>query len=163
MEKPFLSFVLQIDAAMVRTISADMLERAATTFHGPVPRDTVDAYVSPLDQDLLGAALRFVRSIVNGSDRRVLAPIHLQEIVYRVLQSELCARLIDGAAEESGKNPLVVHHGVQAALRRDPAGPTPRRSAARCRCGSTAPPLRSERSPNDQPVRVGVRWLTSPA
>nr|WP_211176867.1 AraC family transcriptional regulator [Pseudonocardia acidicola] len=105
-EKPYLSFVLQIDPAMVRRICADMMERAATTFHRPVPRATPDAYVSPLDQDLLGAALRFVRSVVNGSDRRVLAPIYLQEIVYRILQSEQCDRLVDAAAEESGKNPV---------------------------------------------------------
>jgi AraC-like DNA-binding protein len=111
-EKPYLSFVLQVDPAMVRRISADMRERVATTFHRPPVDDTRNVYVSPLDLDLLGAALRFVKAVVHGPDRRVLAPIYLQEIVYRVLQSEQCERLVDAAAEESALNPVadVIHY-----------------------------------------------------
>jgi AraC-like DNA-binding protein len=111
-EKPFLSFVLQVDPAMVRRICADMLERSATTFHKRPAEDLRDAYVAPLDLDLLGAALRFVKAVVQGPDRRVLAPIYLQEIVYRVLQSEKCDQLVDAAAEESGRNPVsdVIHY-----------------------------------------------------
>ncbi|WP_300007057.1 AraC family transcriptional regulator [Pseudonocardia sp.] len=105
-ELPFLSFVLQIDPAMVRRVCADMLERTATTFHRPVAHASGDAYVSPLDLDLVGAALRFVKAVGRGTDRRVLAPIYLQEIVYRLLQSEQCDRLVRAAAEESGKNPV---------------------------------------------------------
>jgi AraC-like DNA-binding protein len=105
-EKPYLAFVLQVDPSMVRQISADMLERTATTFHRPLPEDDRNAYVSPLDLDLVGAALRFVKAVANGSDRRVLAPIYLQEIVYRVLQSEQCERLIDAAGLESARNPV---------------------------------------------------------
>jgi AraC-like DNA-binding protein len=110
-EKPYLSFVLQVDPSLVRRINADMIERAATTFHRP-PVDGRDAYVSPLDLDLLGAALRFVKSVAQAPDRRVLAPIYLQEIVYRVLQSEQCDRLIDAAAQESARNPVsdVIHY-----------------------------------------------------
>lgn len=111
-EKPYLSFVLQIDPALVRRIGADMAERSATTFHGPPAEDRRDVYVAPLDLDLLGAALRFLKSIANGPDRRVLAPIYLQEIVYRVLQSELCGRLIEAAEAESTRNPVadVIHY-----------------------------------------------------
>lgn len=105
-EKPFLSMVLQIDPAVVRRISADMLDRSTTVFRGTVPERTGPAYVSPLDQNLLGAALRFVKSVARGSDRRVLAPIYLQEVVYRVLQDEQCERLIDAAAAESNRNPV---------------------------------------------------------
>jgi AraC-like DNA-binding protein len=96
----------------VRRIKADMIERAATTFHRPLPGDDRDAYVSPLDLDLLGAALRFVKSVAQAPDRRVLAPIYLQEIVYRVLQSEQCDRLVDAAAQESARNPVadVIHY-----------------------------------------------------
>ncbi|MDT7710832.1 MAG: hypothetical protein QOG20_6439 [Pseudonocardiales bacterium] len=111
-EKPYLSFVLQVDPSLVRRINADMIERAATTFHRPLPVDGRDAYVSPLDLDLLGAALRFVKSVAQAPDRRVLAPIYLQEIVYRVLQSEQCDRLVDAAAQESARNPVsdVIHY-----------------------------------------------------
>lgn len=105
-EKPFLSFVLQVDPSMVRRISGDMLERAATTFHRPLPEDQRDAYVSPLDLDLLGAALRFIKAVAHGPDRRVLAPIYLQEMVYRVLQSQQCDRLVEAAAQDSARNPV---------------------------------------------------------
>jgi hypothetical protein len=58
--RPFLSFVLQIDPALVRQVSSDMLERRTTAFRSrnaeaqPVER----ACVSALDQDLLGVVLR---------------------------------------------------------------------------------------------------------
>lgn len=105
-EKPFLSFVLQIDPAIVRRISADMLERGMTTFRRSLPPTARPAYISPLDQDLLGASLRFLKAVDDGSDRRVLAPLYLQEVVYRILQSEQCVRLIDAAAAESTQNPV---------------------------------------------------------
>jgi AraC-like DNA-binding protein len=105
-EKPFLSMVLQIDPAIVRRISTDMLDRSTTVFRAPVPASEPAARVSPLDQNMLGAVLRFVRSVARGSDRRVLAPIYLQEVVYRVLQAEQCDRLIAAAAAESERNPV---------------------------------------------------------
>ena len=107
--RPFLSFVLQIDPAVVRQVSSDMLERRTTVFRR---RDTAtdtpeqQAFVSALDQELLGAVLRFLRSIGTGSDRRVLAPLYLQEMVYRVLQREQYARLLAIAAAEAASNPV---------------------------------------------------------
>jgi AraC-like DNA-binding protein len=106
--RPFLSFVLQIDPALVRQVSSDMLERRTTAFRSrnaeaqPVER----ACVSALDQDLLGVVLRFLRSVGSGTDRRVLAPLYMQEMVYRVLQREQYARLLALAAAESASNPV---------------------------------------------------------
>jgi AraC-like DNA-binding protein len=107
--RPFLSFVLQIDPGVVRQVSSDMLERRTTVFHRRhIETDTPEqqAFVSALDQELLGAVLRFLRSIGTGSDRRVLAPLYLQEMVYRVLQREQYARLLAIAAAESASNPV---------------------------------------------------------
>ena len=105
---PFLSLVLQIDPALVRQVSGDMLERRTTVFR---PRDAaappaVQACVSALDQDLLGVVLRFLRAVKDTADRRVLAPLYLQELVYRVLQREQYARLLALAAAESASNPV---------------------------------------------------------
>jgi len=108
LSRPFLSFVLQIDPALVRQVSSDMLERRTTAFRSrdaqaqPVP----PAGVSALDQDLLGVVLRFLRAVGTGTDRRVLAPLYLQEMVYRVLQREQYARLLSLAAAESASNPV---------------------------------------------------------
>lgn len=106
---PFLSFVLQIDPAVVRQVSSDMLERRTTTFRRHPADDSPSeqpAFVSALDQELFGAVLRFLRSIGTGADRRILGPLYLQEMVYRVLQREQYARLLAIAAAESASNPL---------------------------------------------------------
>jgi AraC-like DNA-binding protein len=106
---PFLSFVLQIEPALVRRVSSDMLERRTTTFRsrgtGAQPADK-QAFVSALDQELLGAVLRFLRAVGTGTDQRVLAPLYLQEMVYRVLQREQFARMLAIAAAEAASNPV---------------------------------------------------------
>ena len=105
--RPFLSLVLQIDPALVRQVSSDMLERRTTAFRSPAEtKTTPGACVSALDQDLLGVVLRFLRAVRDTADRRVLAPLYLQELVYRVLQREQYARLLALAAAESASNPV---------------------------------------------------------
>jgi AraC-type transcriptional regulator N-terminus len=106
--RPFLSLVLQIDPALVRQVSSDMLERRTTAFRSPGAeiRPTPEACVSALDQELTGVVLRFLRAVRNIADRRVLAPLYLQELVYRVLQREQYARLLALAAAESASNPV---------------------------------------------------------
>ena len=106
--RPFLSFVLQIDPALVRQVSGDMLERRTTAFRSrdAQAQPAEPGCVSALDQDLLGVVLRFLRAVGTGTDRRVLAPLYLQEMVYRVLQREQYARLLSLAAAESASNPV---------------------------------------------------------
>jgi len=106
--RPFLSFVLQIDPALVRQVSGDMLERRTTAFRSrdAQTQSVPPACVSALDSELLGVVLRFLRAVGTGTDRRVLAPLYLQEMVYRVLQREQYARLLSLAAAESASNPV---------------------------------------------------------
>ena len=106
--RPFLSFVLQIDPALVRQVSSDMLERRTTAFRSRQAevQASPQACVSALDSDLIGVVLRFLRAIKTGTDRRVLAPLYLQELVYRVLQRDQYARLLALAAAESASNPV---------------------------------------------------------
>jgi AraC-like DNA-binding protein len=105
---PFLSFVLQIDPAVVRQVSGDMLERRTTAFRSRPAgaRAGQQACVSALDSELLGVTLRFLRAVKTATDRRVLAPLYLQELVYRVLQREQYARLLALAEAESASNPV---------------------------------------------------------
>jgi hypothetical protein len=76
-EKPFLSFVLQIDPAIVRRVSADLREHTTTTFRRPASRPAsrstlgrraVPARVTPLDANTAGAILRFLRAATVGPD-----------------------------------------------------------------------------------------------
>lgn len=107
-EKPFLSFVLEIDPAVVRTVLSEMTDRVAPALGGDAARRPVGpgAYVSPVDQNLMGAVLRFLRSLAAGPDRRVLAPMCLREITYRLMQAEQVTRLVDGAGSERADNPV---------------------------------------------------------
>lgn len=104
--KPFLSLVLQVDPALVRRVSADVLDRRATTFDRVAHSQPERAFVTPLDCTLMSATLRFLRATATGADRRVLAPIYLAEMVYRILQAEQYSRLLEIAASEVARNPV---------------------------------------------------------
>lgn len=106
--KPFLSFVLQVDPAVVRKVSTDMIDRRTAAGFPPVKVAPVPAkgMVSALDPELMGVVIRFLQSLDTGADRRVLAPIYLQEIVYRVLQREQFSRMLYIAAKQAGANPV---------------------------------------------------------
>ena len=105
---PFLSLVFQIDPALVRQVSSDMLERRTTVFRSrdaeAVPAQP--ACVSAMDTELLGVVMRFLHAVGTDTDRRVLAPLYLRELVYRVLQREQYARLLALAAAEAASNPV---------------------------------------------------------
>lgn len=115
-ERPFLSLVLQIDPGVVRQVSAGMLARPAPVFHHRRPKAVEPAYVCTVDVPLMDAILRFLRSILSGSDRRVLAPMFLREICYRLLRGAQCSCLLDAAAAAREINP--VSHAIRYARER---------------------------------------------
>jgi hypothetical protein len=81
-DEPFLAFVLQIDPAVVRKISAAMVARRGSSDQLTAPTEGQEqSVVSELDDELTGAVLRFTRSLAADSDRRVLAPLYLHELV----------------------------------------------------------------------------------
>lgn len=106
--KPFLSLVFQIDPAMVHRVSSDILlgQRTTAFTRSRPPKGANYPFVSALDYDLLDAILRFLRALSIGADSHVLAPIYMNEIVYRVLQAGQYTRLIEMAARESASNPI---------------------------------------------------------
>src|SRR6202050_4454452 len=74
---PFLSLVLQIDPSLVRQVSSDMLERRTTAFRSREAegRPAEPACVSALDQEMLGAVLRFLHAVRTGADPRAPCPL----------------------------------------------------------------------------------------
>ncbi|MCL4421719.1 MAG: AraC family transcriptional regulator [Actinobacteria bacterium] len=103
--RPFLSFVLQIDPAIVTDVIST-IHRPMALYQDP---DTViqsNAHVAPLDSHIVGATYRFLSSIDSDADRAVLAPMYLREIVYRLLQSECRHRLIAGSSANASRNPI---------------------------------------------------------
>ena len=103
--KPFLSFVLQVEPGVVNRVVNDIHERSTVLYSRKMPAPPA-AYVTPFDQNLTGAVLRFLRALDTEADRRVLAPIYLQEMVYRVLQTEQCHLLAEAAEREADTNPV---------------------------------------------------------
>jgi AraC-like DNA-binding protein len=104
-EKPFLAFVLQIDPAVVRKVSAEMVGRRGSSDQPTAPTESQDqSVVSELDDELMSAVLRFLRSLTADSDRRVLAPLYLQELVYRILQRDRFSKLLLIAGQQDDGN-----------------------------------------------------------
>lgn len=106
--KPFLSFGLQIEPELVREVSSDiLLERETAAFtRNRSPEMASRGFVSAVDRDMMDAVLRFLRSLSTPTDRRVLAPTYMKEIVYRALQAEQYALLVERAASEQANNPV---------------------------------------------------------
>jgi AraC-like DNA-binding protein len=71
----------------------------------PAP-PTPDVYVTTLDQPLVGAVQRFLLAVESESERGVLAPMYLREIVYRLLRSEQRVWLLESAARENHSNAI---------------------------------------------------------
>jgi len=103
-EQPVLCFVLEIDPQLVRAVSASM--RGFAVAVGRAEDDGQGCAVSRVDDDLASTVVRFLESLSVSCDRRVLAPLHMQELVYRVLQGEQRQRLVQLAEHQSMRNPV---------------------------------------------------------
>jgi AraC-like DNA-binding protein len=80
LERPYLSFRLVLDPSVVTSV---MLESGLVEPHGDGNAKAVN--VSPLDLDLLDATVRLVRMIDSPAEYRVLAPLVIREIIFRLL------------------------------------------------------------------------------
>jgi AraC-like DNA-binding protein len=106
-DAPYLSFVLQIDPALVSSVLVDLVARAPASSTRPTTQAAVPAaHVSAFDQDLGEVVVRFLRSLASTGDRRVLAPLYLREITYRLMQADQASRLLHAAASERDRNPV---------------------------------------------------------
>jgi AraC-like DNA-binding protein len=103
-DHPCLFVVLRVEPQVVRTVAATMRGREPTGLR--IDDHAAECPMSALDDELTCIVLRFLRSLSSLSDRRVLAPLYLQETVYRVLQGEHSARLMHLAARQAMSNPL---------------------------------------------------------
>lgn len=97
--RPALCLVLQIEPQLVCTLWESMRGRAET-------KDLDAPEVSALDTELSYTVARFLGALSSVDDRRVLAPLHLQELVYRVLQREQRVKLVELAAAQTIRSPI---------------------------------------------------------
>lgn len=105
--RPFLSLVLQIDPGVVRRVTADLRAIAHQRHRASDPNGAVlDVRISPVNQHLTDAILRFLRALDNAGDQQVLAPLYLQEIVCRLLQAQQGHCLVASAANDLETDPV---------------------------------------------------------
>lgn len=92
-ERPYLSLRLELPAALVSSI---MVEAGHNTGHNASPGQAADVRavdVSPLDANLLDAAVRLVRLLDSPAEAPILMPLITREIIYRLLMSDQGKRL----------------------------------------------------------------------
>ncbi len=87
-ERPYLSFRLELDPALVGSIMAEAGHTA------PRPADVSAMNVSPLDADLLDAVVRLVRLLDSPNEASILMPLITREIIYRLLRGDQGGRLL---------------------------------------------------------------------
>ena len=87
-ERPYLSLLLELDPVLVGSV---MVEAGHLSSRNQGDVRAID--VSPLDADLLEAAVRLVRLLDSPAEARVLRPLITREIVYRLLMGEQGNRL----------------------------------------------------------------------
>jgi AraC-like DNA-binding protein len=111
--RPFLSFMLQIEPAMVRDVLSAMNQpmtalRTERTGQLRTEQRRQRGYVrvAAPNARLIGATYRFLTALGADADRAVLGPIYLREIVYRLLQSEERHRLIDASRSNATRTPV---------------------------------------------------------
>jgi len=100
---PVFYCTLCIDPQLVRSISTSMypLSVAGTpTAPGDLPS------VFTLDHELNDTVVGFLDSLLSSCDRRVLAPIRMSELVYRLLQRDGRTLLSHRAADQLLRNPI---------------------------------------------------------
>jgi toluene monooxygenase system protein E len=93
--RPFLSMILQIPAAAVAEVLIESLPTLEAQH--PVVDDEDQAYVSKFDGDLRDAVIRFLKTLDDDSERRLLGPLFLREIVFRLLHQDQAPRLVSAA------------------------------------------------------------------
>ena len=99
-DRPCLGFVLEVEPPLIHKL-ASHLRRC------DMPRQSSDEdRMSTRDDELLSSIVRFLRSLSVAPDRRVLTPLHLQEMVYRVLQREQYAHLVRLADPQTTTDPI---------------------------------------------------------
>lgn len=104
-DRPCLCLVLEVDPSTVRSI-AEQMPGSRNPVAAPGDGEVTTCVVSALDDEVLASVLRFLRSLSTPSDRRILAPLHFRELVYRVLQRDQCARMVEFAAQQTAGNPV---------------------------------------------------------
>lgn len=99
---PLLCCVVGIDPQLVRSTCSNM-------YPFSVARASADRHamaLSALDVELSRTVVGLLASMSSSCDRRVLAPLRMHEMIYRLLQREHRTRLLQLATEDAARDPV---------------------------------------------------------
>lgn len=100
-ERPYLSLDLAVDPAVVSSISVDLPPAMPASPTGQPPGELSAGAA------LGSAMLRFLRSLSDDRERRILAPMYLREIVYRLMTAGSAGDLVRALARtERSSDPV---------------------------------------------------------
>ena len=102
-DEPFLSIVLQMPPVVVAEMLGEMRGTEPLSEEGPLPPSSVvDAFVSEMTRDLLDSTQRFLTSVTKRDERRVISPLALREVIYRLILHSQGQRMTEAAFSERG-------------------------------------------------------------
>jgi AraC-like DNA-binding protein len=95
-DRPYLAFCLELPPETIaRTLLAiaDGAPDRPASIVGAASRNGDAAFVSPLTEPVTGAAMRLLRSLGDPLERKVVAPLAQEELVFRLMRTEAAAAI----------------------------------------------------------------------
>jgi AraC-like DNA-binding protein len=89
-QRPYLAMGIQIPPDVVVPMLLELVDGDGVA---APPGEAPPAFVSSVDERLVGALVRLIRALDDPAERRVLAPLALREIVFHLLRTEAAAVL----------------------------------------------------------------------
>ena len=92
-ERPYLALCLELPAELVakNLLAFADQEKSAPLPDEPTPIDTSLAFVSALDQPVTNAIVRLLGALEDPLERKVIAPLAMEELVFRLLRTSAAA------------------------------------------------------------------------
>lgn len=100
-EKPYLALCVALAPESVARTVLSLADAAPPAAAIPAPR--LPAYIAPLDEPITGTVVRLLHAIADPVERRVIAPLVMDELVFRLLRSDAAA-FVRGAVREGDGN-----------------------------------------------------------
>jgi len=95
---PMFLLVLHLDPQLVLSVAAAGRIR--------LPKSDGSSGDGIVDANLADSVMRFLHSVPDPADRRALAPLYLQEVIYRLLQGGHGRRLLQLADQQAARQPV---------------------------------------------------------
>jgi AraC-like DNA-binding protein len=97
-EKPYLALCMNLSPEVVARTLVALADAAAVM--APVTTPSIPAFVSPLDASVADCVVRLLRALEDPLERQVVAPLVMDELVFRLLRSDAAA-FVRGAVRET--------------------------------------------------------------